>query len=76
MKRFEFYLNISPEDFLDYYRGTARQVIAHCPGGLNVKFPASLLKQFVTSAGIQGDFVLTCDDNFKNPDLRRLPTES
>ncbi|MFZ1082030.1 MAG: DUF2835 family protein [Candidatus Kryptoniota bacterium] len=74
MKRFEFHLNISAEKYLDYYRGTAQQVVARCPDGLTVYFPASLLKQFVTSGGIQGDFVLTCDDNFKNADLRRLPT--
>jgi hypothetical protein len=75
MKRFEFHLNISPEKYLDYYRGAAQQVVAHCHNGLIVKFPASLLRQFVTAAGIQGDFVLTCEDNLKSPDLQRLPTK-
>ncbi len=75
MKRFEFYLNISSEEYLAYYRGTLQQVVARCPDGITVQFPASLLKQFVTTAGIQGDFVLTCDDNFKASVLRRLPIE-
>ncbi|MGO9481708.1 MAG: DUF2835 family protein [Candidatus Kryptoniota bacterium] len=75
MKHFEFHLNISAEKYLAYYRGTARQVITYCPDGLTVQFPASLLEKFVTSAGIQGDFVLTCDDNFKSPVLRRLPID-
>jgi len=73
MKRFEFHLNISPEKYLAYYRGTAQQVLARCPDGLTVQFPALLLQSFVTSAGIQGDFVLTCDDNFKGADLKRQP---
>lgn len=74
MKRFEFHLNISSEEYLDYYRGIARQVAVTSRDGLTVRFPASLLKRFVTSTGIQGDFVLTCDDNLKSAELQRLPT--
>jgi hypothetical protein len=73
MKRFEFHLSISPEDYLAYYRGTAHQVVARCANGLVIQFPASLLKPFVTAAGIHGDFVLNCDENFRAADLRRLP---
>lgn len=75
MKRFQFHLEISSEEFLDYYRGTAKQVLVRMDNGRSVQFPASLLKQFVTSGGIEGDFVLTCDDDFKNADLRRLPVK-
>lgn len=73
MKRYRFRLTLSSEEYLDYYRGTARSVLVHLANGSSIQFPASLLKQFVTSGGIQGDFVLTCDDNFKNPALRKLP---
>lgn len=72
MKRFEFRLDISSEEFLDYYRGTVKQVLVHLDDGHTVQFPALLLKPFVTSGGIQGDFVLTCDDNFKNADLKKV----
>jgi len=72
MKRFHFQLDISTEQYLDYYRGVARQVVARCPDGLTISFPASLLKAFVLPTGIHGQFVLTCDDQNKAPVLRRL----
>lgn len=75
MIQFEFHLSISPEKFLDYYRGTVRQVVARCHNGQMIQFPASMLKPFLTSAGIQGHFVLTCDDNFKGAELRRVPAK-
>lgn len=73
MKRYEFHLTLSSEEYLDYYRGTARSVLVHLSNGSSIQFPASLLKEFVTSGGIQGDFVLTCDDDLKNAKLKRLP---
>jgi hypothetical protein len=73
MIRFEFHLSISPERFLDYYRGTARQVVARCRNGENIQFPAALLRPFVTPAGVQGDFVLTCDESLRGANLQRAP---
>jgi hypothetical protein len=72
MKQFQFHLSISTEQYLDYYRGVARQVVARCPDGLTISFPASLLKAFVLPTGIHGDFVLTCDDRNKAAVLKRL----
>ncbi len=73
MKRFEFQLRISAERYLDYYRGTVRQVVVRCPDGVTIQFPASLLQPFVMPAGIQGSFVLTCDEDNKGAELRRSP---
>lgn len=73
MKNYEFRLAISPDQYLAYYRGTAKQVIARCPDGLTIQFPASLLKQFVTSEGIHGVFVLSCGDDNKGAELKRKP---
>ena len=72
MNRYEFYLHISPEEFLDYYRGTVRQVVVRCTAGQNVQFPAGLLQKFITAEGIHGQFVLTCDQNHKGAHLERL----
>ena len=71
MHRFEFHLRISPERYLGYYRGTVKQVVVHCANGQTVQFPAGLLQKFVAPEGIHGDFVLTCDDNFKGVMLQR-----
>ena len=71
MKRYEFQLRITPTRYLDYYRGTVRQVIVECSNGQRVQFPAALLQRFVTPDGIRGNFVLTCDAQHKQARLER-----
>lgn len=58
-------LNISASEFLAWYRGTARSVLARADSGQWVEFPASALQKFIHSEGIHGRFVLTYDDNHK-----------
>jgi hypothetical protein len=72
MKRFEFQLQISHPQYLDYYRGVIRQVSVQCSNGQNIQFPAALLTPFVSSAGVRGRFVLTCDDDGKGSTLQRI----
>jgi hypothetical protein len=72
MKRYAFFLHISAEQYLEYYRGTAKSVVARANSGQTVQFPASLLQRFVSTEGIHGDFVLVCDDNNKCVELRRV----
>ncbi len=72
MNRYEFTLRISPEAYLDYYRGIARVVVVPTTGGETLQFPARLLRKFVTNGGIEGRFVLLCDANHKCIDLQRV----
>lgn len=72
MPEYRFQLDITPEEFLDYYRGTARHVLAEDTNGKAVQFPASLLQKYVMPDGIHGEFVLTCDDHHKAVSLLRL----
>jgi hypothetical protein len=72
MTRYEFTLRISPEAYLDYYRGVARVVIVPTTSGERLQFPAQLLRPFVSEGGIEGRFVLLCDANGKCVDLRRV----
>jgi hypothetical protein len=39
--------------------------MATCSDGTTMQFPAGLLTPFVTSSGIRGAFVLTCDEGGK-----------
>ena len=71
MVRFEFRLNLSTEDVLVYYRGSANQVQTRCVDGRTVQFPALFLKPFLTSAGVRGQFVLTCNDDGTGSTLTR-----
>ena len=71
MPQYRFHLHIRPDEFLDYYRGAARHVVAQDTTGKNVQFPASLLQKYLLPDGIHGDFVLTCDDNHKVVSLEK-----
>lgn len=72
MNRYEFELHLSPERYLDYYRGKVRSIIVRCTSGQSVQFPASLVQRFVSPEGIHGTFVLTCNANNKCVGLERL----
>jgi len=72
VKQYSFRLHILAEQYLEYYRGTAKNVIARASTGQTVQFPASLLQRFVSTEGIHGDFVLVCDDKNKCVELRRV----
>jgi hypothetical protein len=72
MSRYEFHLRISSEQYIDYYRGAVKQVQVRCSTGQTVQFPAALLQKFVTTEGIHGNFVLTCDDHNQGAELQRL----
>jgi len=72
MSRFEFSLSLTPQEYLQYYRGSVSTVIARCANGATIQFPALLLKPFVTSGGVRGNFVLTCDDRGKGAELKRV----
>ena len=54
----EFALNLSREQFMRYYRGSADAVVARSPDGRTVRFPARLLRPFVSHDGVQGRFRL------------------
>ncbi len=64
-------LNISADDYLRLYQGTARSVLARDTRGLKVSFPAQALRPFVTRDGIQGLFVIRVDAGHKLIDIRR-----
>ena len=58
-RQVEFWLELDAQSYLSYYRGQIKniQVTSFCQQ--RVKFPASLLKPFITHAGVKGRFVLT-----------------
>jgi hypothetical protein len=72
MQQFEFNLRISPEQYVEYYRGTVRHVLVRSSNGQTIQFPAALLQKFVAKEGIHGRFRLTCDENHKSAELQRL----
>lgn len=51
-------LNIRPEEFQLLYEGVAKTVNARSLDGRTVKFPANILRPFVTHAGVVGTFAI------------------
>jgi len=72
MHRYEFELDISPEEYLDYYRGVLKNVMVRCDSGETVQFPEALLQPFLMPDGIHGRFTLSCNENYKHPDLQKI----
>ncbi len=71
MQRVTVRLNISPERFQAYYQGVVEYVVATANDGRTVKFPARVLRTFLTYQGVQGTFEITFDANLKFQAIRR-----
>jgi hypothetical protein len=71
MNQITFQIHISAEQFLEYYRGSAKNVRLKMTDGKVVQFPANILQPFVQRDGVHGGFVLRFDDNHKLIDIKR-----
>lgn len=58
-------LAIPADEFVRLYRGTARDVHAHTREGRSVRFPANILRPFVTRDGVHGRFRIRFDPRGK-----------
>lgn len=67
-----FNLKITPEDYLIYYQGTANTVSTRSVDGRVVRFPAGILRPFVTQKGISGLFAVQIDARGKFKKITRL----
>ena len=72
MQRVKVRLNISPERFQGYYQGVIEHVVATAADGRLVKFPARVLRPFLSYQGVQGTFEITCDANMKFQSIRQI----
>lgn len=52
------HLAIFPEEFQRLYQGTAQDVSALSLDGRRVRFPAAILRPFVTHEGVHGRFAI------------------
>lgn len=72
IREIRFQLSISASDYLAYYRGEAGQVAVRTIDGRNVRFPANILRPYLSHSGIVGDFVLQFDTDNRVVGIRRL----
>jgi hypothetical protein len=66
-----FSLSISSVQFLSFYRGRAREIQVRRVEGRVVRFPANILRPFMTDAGVRGEFVLEFDECSKFIRIRK-----
>lgn len=65
-------LSIDRSEYLKYYSGAASEVITRSLDGRTVRFPANILRPFVTHDGIHGRFVLRYNQQHKFVDIKKL----
>lgn len=69
---YKFNLNISAEELLRVYTGSARKVMVRTYEGLNLELDANHLRKFTTKDGICGKFVLTTNAENKFISLEKI----
>jgi hypothetical protein len=65
-------LNIPANVIHSYYEGGIREIVASAIDGRVVRFPANILRPFVTHDGVHGEFALEFDANHKFVAIHRL----
>jgi len=67
-----FQLTLSYDEYSAVYKGHAQHVIAQSFDGRTVRFPADILKPYLTHSGIQGTFEIHFDKNNKFKSLEKI----
>ncbi|ARD22108.1 MULTISPECIES: DUF2835 domain-containing protein [Shewanella] len=70
--QFTFSMYISFEDFLPYYRGYVKNVEVRDVRGKLLHINGKYFRPFVTTSGIQGQFVLQLDASGKFISLNKI----
>lgn len=63
---------IGREEYLRYYQGSAKNVLARDLEGRSVSFPANILQPFVTHNGISGLFAITFSTGGKFQSVEKI----
>ncbi len=72
MQKLRFYLDISPQQYMSYYKNSGIVVNVQADNGRTLNFPASELQKFVTHSGIQGRFEIEFNEQYKLVSLSRV----
>ena len=65
-------LKIHADEFQRLYQGNVRDVSARSIEGLSVRFPANILRPYVTHAGIIGTFAIHFSDDNKFQGIEKI----
>ena len=62
VKQISLSLQLTSRQVEEYYLGRARHVVAKAADGRIIQLPIKVLHAFISKQGIQGDFLVTTDD--------------
>lgn len=65
-------LAILAEEYQRLYQGTARDVVARSIDGRRIRFPALILRPFVTHSGIHGRFQILFDGSNRFHSIEKI----
>lgn len=65
-------LKIQAEEFQRLYQGNVKDVSARSVDGLSVRFPANILRPYVTHAGIVGTFAIHFSDDNRFHSIEKI----
>jgi len=65
-------VHIPAEEYQRLYAGAARDVSARTIDGRNIRFPANILRPFVTHSGIAGTFAIYFSDENRFVKIERV----
>jgi hypothetical protein len=66
------HLHISAEEYQRLYEGIVKDVVAPSVDGRSIRFPANILRPFVTHAGIAGKFAIYFDDDHRYKRIEKI----
>ena len=72
MTEFKFNLQLSAENYLQYYEGVAKAIQVKSFCGKTIQFPADKMREFVLEDGVHGTFVICLDDNNKFLSVKKM----
>jgi hypothetical protein len=67
-----FRLNLTAEQYLKYYEGNVDAVQVVSDDGRQIRFPAAVLRPYLTHAGISGYFVIHFDEQHRFRTIEKL----
>lgn len=76
MSHIQVSLNLPAHRFLAYYQGTADEITAEAFDGRIIRFPARVLRPYLTQEGIKGTFVIEHDNRHKFLSIKRIDAPS
>ena len=72
MADYSFSVDISQQQFLQYYRGNVTSVMVTTECGRSMEIDASHFRAFVSAYGVMGRFKITLDNNNRLIDLQEV----